>query len=140
MARLGRRIAFDYGDVRIGVAICDPDGLIATPLDCLQSKDPGLLEKINDLIQEYEPVKIYVGDPKHLDGSESAAADKAIKFTEKLSSKFDIEIQLVDERLSSISAGRSLRDAGIDAKKAKLLIDSAAAVTILEQGLALDKR
>jgi putative Holliday junction resolvase len=57
-----------------------------------------------------------------------------------LSSKFDIEIQLVDERLSTISAGRSLRDAGIDAKKAKSLIDSAAAVAILEQGLALDKR
>jgi len=57
MARLGRRIAFDYGDVRIGVAICDPDGLVATPLDVLQSKDPNLIVKINDLVQEYEPVK-----------------------------------------------------------------------------------
>ena len=52
MARLGRRIAFDYGDVRIGVAICDPDGLLATPLEVLQSKDPNLLVKINELVQE----------------------------------------------------------------------------------------
>ena len=66
MARLGRRIAFDYGDVRIGVAICDPDGLLATPLEVLQSKDPKLLVKINELVQEYEPVKFYVGEPKHL--------------------------------------------------------------------------
>jgi len=140
MARLGRRIAFDYGDVRIGVAICDPDGLLATPLEVLQSKDPKLLVKINELVQEYEPVKFYVGEPKQLSGVHSVAAEKAMKFAEKLSAKFDIEITMVDERLSTVSASRQLRDAGVDAKSAKTLIDSAAAVAILEQGLALDKR
>jgi putative Holliday junction resolvase len=140
MARLGRRIAFDYGDVRIGVAICDPDGLLATPLDVLQSKDPNLLVKINDLVQEYEPVKFYIGDPKQLSGADSVASEKAINFAEKLSGKFDIEISMIDERLSTVSASRQLRDAGVDAKSAKTLIDSAAAVAILEQGLALDKR
>jgi putative Holliday junction resolvase len=140
MARLGRRIAFDYGDVRIGVAICDPDGLLATPLDVLQSKDPNLLVKINDLVQEYEPVKFYIGDPKQLSGADSVASEKAINFAEKLSGKFDIEISMIDERLSTVSASRQLRDAGVDAKSAKTLIDSAAAVAILEQGLAIDKR
>lgn len=140
MARLGRRIAFDYGDVRIGVAICDPDGLLATPLEVLQSKDPNLLVKINELVQEYEPVKFYVGEPKQLNGVDSVAAEKAMKFAERLSAKFDIEISMIDERLSTVSASRQLRDAGIDAKSAKTLIDSAAAVAILEQGLALDKR
>jgi putative Holliday junction resolvase len=140
MARLGRRIAFDYGDVRIGVAICDPDGLLATPLDVLQSKDPNLFVKINELVQEYEPVKIYIGDPKQLSGSVSLSAEKALRFAELLSSKFDIEISMVDERLSTVSASRQLRDAGIDAKSAKKLIDSAAAVAILEQGLSIDKR
>jgi putative Holliday junction resolvase len=140
MARLGRRIAFDYGDVRIGVAICDPDGLLATPLDVLQSKDPNLFVKINELVQEYEPVKFYIGDPKQLSGAVSLSAEKALKFAELLSSKFDIEIAMVDERLSTVSASRQLRDAGIDAKSAKNLIDSAAAVAILEQGLSIDKR
>ena len=140
MARLGRRIAFDYGDVRIGVAICDPDGLVATPLDVLQSKDPNLIVKINELVQEYEPVKFYIGEPKQLSGADSLSADKALKFAELLSSKFDIEIAMVDERLSTVSASRQLRDAGIDAKSAKKLIDSAAAVAILEQGLSIDKR
>jgi putative Holliday junction resolvase len=140
MARLGRRIAFDYGDVRIGVAICDPDGLVATPLDVLQTRDPNLIVKINELVQEYEPVKFYVGEPKQLSGADSPSSDKALKFAELLSSKFDIEIAMVDERLSTVSASRQLRDAGIDAKSAKKLIDSAAAVAILEQGLSFDKR
>ena len=140
MARLGRRIAFDYGDVRIGVAICDPDGLVATPLDVLQSKDPNLIVKINELVQEYEPVKFYIGEPKQLSGADSPSSDRAAKFAELLSSKFDIEIAMVDERLSTVSASRQLRDAGIDAKSAKKLIDSAAAVAILEQGLSIDKR
>jgi putative Holliday junction resolvase len=140
MARLGRRIAFDYGDVRIGVAICDPDGLVATPLDVLQSKDPNLIVKINELVQEHEPVKFYIGEPKQLSGADSPSSDKAAKFAELLSSKFDIEIAMVDERLSTVSASRQLRDAGIDAKSAKKLIDSAAAVAILEQGLSIDKR
>ncbi len=140
MARLGRRIAFDYGDVRIGVAICDPDGLVATPLDVLHSKDPNLIVKINELVQEYEPIKIYIGEPKQLSGTDSLSSNKALKFAELLGSKFDIEIAMVDERLSTVSASRQLRDAGIDAKKAKKLIDSAAAVAILEQGLSIDKR
>ena len=140
MSRLGRRIAFDYGDVRIGVAICDPDGFIATPLEVLQSKDPNLFIKINELVQEYEPVKFYVGEPKQLSGVKSVAAEKALNFAARLSAKFDIEISMVDERLSTVSASRQLRDAGVDAKNAKALIDSAAAVAILEQGLAIDKR
>ena len=106
----------------------------------LQSKDPNLFIKINELVQEYEPVKFYVGEPKQLSGVKSVAAEKALNFAARLSAKFDIEISMVDERLSTVSASRQLRDAGVDAKNAKALIDSAAAVAILEQGLALDKR
>ena len=140
MSRFGRRIAFDYGDVRIGVAICDPDGLLATPLEVIQSKDPSLIPKIAALIEEYEPVKLYIGRPKQLSGSDSLAVDKANSFAEKLTKSFDIEISMIDERLSTVSAARNLREAGIDAKSAKTKIDSAAAVAILEQGLAIDKR
>ena len=140
MARIGRRIAFDYGDVRIGVAICDPDGIIATPIATLQSKNPTLKGEIASLISEYEPVKAYVGNPKLLNGTDGAAVAKVLAFTEFLSSNFDLPISLVDERLSTVTAARQLRDSGIDSKSSKLLIDAAAAVAILEQGLANESR
>ena len=140
MSRFGRRIAFDYGDVRIGVAVCDPDGLLATPLEVISSKDPSLIANIRVLIEEYEPVKLYLGRPKMLSGADSTAVDKANAFAEKLTNHFDIEITMIDERLSTVSAARSLREAGVDAKSAKSKIDSVAAVAILEQGLSIDKR
>jgi putative Holliday junction resolvase len=136
MARIGRRIAFDYGDVRIGVAICDPDGILATPIATLQSKNPALKSEIAKLLGEYEPVKAYVGNPKQLNGSDGEAVSKVLAFTEFLTSNFDLPITMVDERLSTVTAARKLRDAGVDAKGAKTLIDAAAAVAILEQGLA----
>jgi putative Holliday junction resolvase len=140
MARIGRRIAFDYGDVRIGVAICDPDGILATPIATLQSKAPSLKTEIAKLLEEYEPVKAYVGNPKLLNGSDGSAVAKVLEFTEFLTSNFDLPITLVDERLSTVTAAKKLRESGIDAKGAKALIDAAAAVAILEQGLANEVR
>ena len=140
MSRIGRRIAFDYGDVRIGVAVCDPDGILATPLTTLQSKDPQLKEQIADLIDEYEPAKIYVGQPKLLSGEDGSAVAKVLVFTEMLTSNFDIPVVLVDERLSTVSAAKQLRESGVTAKEARSVIDAAAAVAILEQGLANERK
>ena len=140
MSRIGRRIAFDYGDVRIGVAVCDRDGILATPLTTLQSKDPLIKKQIAELIDEYEPVKIYVGQPKLLSGEDGSAVAKVSVFTEMLTSNFDIPVILVDERLSTVSAARQLRESGINAKDARSVIDAAAAVAILEQGLANERK
>ena len=140
MSRIGRRIAFDYGDVRIGVAVCDPDGILATPLTTLQSKDPLIKKQIAELIDEYEPVKIYVGQPKLLSGEDGSAVAKVSVFTEMLTSNFDIPVILVDERLSTVSAARQLRESGKNAKDARSVIDAAAAVAILEQGLANERK
>ena len=140
MARIGRRIAFDYGDVRIGVAICDPDGILATPIATLQSKNPNLKVEIATLLSEYEPVKAYVGNPKMLNGSDGEAVAKVLAFTEFITANFDLPITLVDERLSTVSAARKLRESGVNAKDAKSVIDAAAAVAILEQGLANESR
>jgi putative Holliday junction resolvase len=140
MSRIGRRIAFDYGDVRIGVAVCDPDGILATPLTTLQSKDPLIKKQIAGLIDEYEPVKIYVGQPKLLSGEDGSAVAKVSVFTELLTSNFDIPVILVDERLSTVSAARQLKESGINAKDARSVIDAAAAVAILEQGLANERK
>lgn len=140
MVRIGRRIAFDYGDVRIGVAICDPDGILAMPIATLQSKNPALKNEIAKLLNEYEPVKAYVGNPKLLSGDDGEAVKKVRAFTDFLKSNFDLPITLVDERLSTVTAARQLRESGMGAKSAKSLIDAAAAVAILEQGLANENK
>jgi putative holliday junction resolvase len=135
----GRRIAFDYGDVRIGVAISDPDSILASPLTTLSSGDPKLFTEIAELMVEHEPVGIYVGNPMNLSGKFSNSAEKAAIFAEKLRAEFKVPVALIDERLSTVSATNSMRQSGISAKDARGRIDMAAAVAILEQALAIEK-
>jgi putative Holliday junction resolvase len=135
-----RRIAFDYGDSRIGVAICDPDGILATPLDFLSTKSPHLKKELTALFDEYQPIRIFLGRPKLLSGDDGTAVEKVEIFAELLKSLTEIEIVFVDERLTTTSAARLLRDAGKDAKASRSLIDSAAAVAILEIGLQHEDR
>lgn len=135
----GRRIAFDYGDVRIGVAISDPDSILASPLTTLSSGDPKLFTQISDLITEHKPVALYVGEPLNLSGQSSTSAQKAVSFAEKLRSEFRLPVTLIDERLSTVSATNAMRQSGVNAKEARSKIDMAAAVAILEQGLAIEK-
>lgn len=133
----GRRIAFDYGDIRIGVAICDPDGILATPLDFLESRHPKLLTQISALLNEYEPIAIFLGLPKHLSGQDGVAVDKVKAFAARIGEITDTPITFIDERLSTVDAQRRLREAGKNSKQSRGLVDSMAAVAILESGLTL---
>ena len=135
----GRRIAFDYGDVRIGVAISDPDSILASPLTTLSTGDPKLFKQIAELVAEHEPVAVYVGDPINLSGESSASAQKARAFADDVHSEFSIPVTMIDERLSTVSATNAMRESGINSKDARSRIDMAAAVAILEQGIALDR-
>lgn len=135
----GRRIAFDYGDVRIGVAICDLDGILASPLVTLSTSDKGISGQISKIIAEYEPIFIYVGKPLNMDSSDGASAQKARVFCELLESLSDKPVVMIDERLSTISAARNMRESGVRAKDAKNRIDQAAAVAILEFALAIER-
>lgn len=135
----GRRIAFDYGDVRIGVAISDPDSILASPLTTLSSGDPKLFMQILDLITEHEPIALYVGEPLNLSGQLSTSAQKAATFAEKLHSEFNLPVTMIDERLTTVSATNAMRQSGVNAKDSRSKIDMAAAVAILEQGLAIEK-
>jgi putative Holliday junction resolvase len=140
MMQRGRRIAFDYGDVRIGVAVSDPDSILSSPLITLKSTDKNLFIDIKRIFDEIEPVQIFVGKPSLLSGNDGSASEKAINFAEKLGEITEVEIILIDERMSTISAARNLRDAGKNAKDAKSSIDMAAAVSILDFGIDLQKR
>jgi putative holliday junction resolvase len=136
----GRRIAFDYGDVRIGVAVSDADSILATPLITLNALDKKLHNQISEILLEIQPVAIFVGKPALLSGRDGSATSKVIEFVEQLKSMTQIPIELVDERMSTISAARNLREAGRNSKSSKNAIDMAAAVAILEFALDLEKR
>ncbi len=136
----GRRIAFDYGDVRIGVAASDADSIICSPLTTLKSSDKSLLKSITEIFLDIQPIQIFVGRPALLSGKDGAATDKAVAFADLLRGITDVEIIMVDERLSTISAARNLREAGKNAKDSKESIDMAAAVGILEFAIDLEKR
>jgi putative holliday junction resolvase len=140
MMQRGRRIAFDYGDVRIGVAVSDPDSILSSPLTTLKATDKSLLQQISEIFSDIEPVAIYVGRPALLSGNEGTAAEKAIEFASLLATITQIPIEMIDERMSTVSAARNLRDAGRNAKDSKNAIDMAAAVAILEFAIEIEKR
>ena len=136
----GRRIAFDYGDVRIGVAVSDPDSILSSPLTTLKVTDKNLSSQILQIITEIEPVTIYVGRPALLSGNDGAATDKALEFAALLATITQVPVEMIDERMSTISASRNLREAGRSAKESKDAIDMAAAVAILEFAIDIEKR
>ena len=136
----GRRIAFDYGDVRIGVAVSDPDSILSSPLTTLKTTDKNLLKQITEIFSEIEPVTIYVGRPALLSGHDGSATGKASEFVEQLRRLTHVPVEMIDERMSTISAARNLRDAGRNAKDSKDSIDMASAVAILDFALEIEKR
>jgi putative Holliday junction resolvase len=140
MMQRGRRIAFDYGDVRIGVAVSDPDSILSSPLTTLRATDRNLSSQISEIFSEIEPVAIYVGRPSLLSGNDGTATEKATEFVALLRTITQVPIELIDERMSTISAARNLRDAGRNAKESKDAIDMAAAVAILEFAIEIEKR
>ena len=137
--RRGRRIAFDFGDSRIGVAVSDPDSILATPVTTLAAKAVDLWDQIFQLFSEYEPVEIFVGRPLHLAGHQSESTSRAESFAQEIRDRFGIDVALIDERLSTVSAQRKLKDAGLSTRDSKSAIDQASAVGILELALEIAK-
>ena len=136
----GRRIAFDYGDVRIGVAVSDPDSILSSPLTTLKATDKSLLKQISEILADIEPVVIYVGRPALLSGNDGSATEKATQFGTVLRTITQVPLEMIDERMSTVSAARNLREAGRNARDSKDAIDMAAAVAILDFALEIEKR
>ena len=131
----GRRIAFDFGDVRIGVAVTDLSGILATPLDFISNSDQNLLQDLHALYEEYNPIYTAIGFPIHLSGNTSEKSVSVTKFAQQVSGITHAPIYLIDERLTTVSANRTLREAGLNSRTAKSEIDSMAATAILESAL-----
>ena len=131
----GRRIAFDFGDVRIGVAVTDPSGILASPLNFIPNVEESVTQDLQDLYNEYEPCYTAIGFPLHLSGEASAKSESVSVFAKKISEISNAPIYLIDERLTSVSANRTLRESGLNSKTVKSEIDSMAAKAILDSAL-----
>jgi putative holliday junction resolvase len=132
--RAGVRLGVDVGSVRVGVAACDPAGLMATPVETVR-RGTGDLARLAQLATEYEAVELVVGLPLSLSGAEGQAALAAREFAGRLAAAVGVPVRLVDERLSTVDATRTLRDAGLAGKRQRGVIDQAAAVIILQGAL-----
>ena len=128
-----RILALDVGDVRIGVAVSDPSGIIAQGLESItrinSKKD---IKAVNDLANQHEAGKIVVGLPKMMDGGIGIQAQKVMAFVESLKREIEIPIVLWDERLTTVSANRVLIEADMSRRKRKKVVDKMAAALILQ--------
>src|SRR3712207_3488415 len=144
----GRRLGVDVGKVRVGVAICDPDGILATPLATV-SRDMGAaadsvpadIAELGRLVGEHEAVQVVVGLPVRLNGDEGAAAIDIRAYAGRLASAVDpVPVVLADERMSTVVATRRLAERGVRGKRQRAVVDQAAAVEILQSWLDAQRR
>lgn len=140
--RRGVRLGVDVGTVRIGVASCDRDGLVATPVETVKAEPRrASLDRLAALAGEYEAFEIVVGLPRSLSGGEGPAAAKIRAYARDLVRRLGAEppVRLVDERLSTVTATQGLRASGVKAKKGRSVVDQAAAVVILQNALDAER-
>lgn len=124
--------------MRIGVAACDPDGVLAYPLDTVPA-GPGELSRVAAIVVEHQPLEVVVGLPRSLSGADGPAAVKVRARAVALAARLDVPVRLVDERLTTVTASRRLREVGRKAKQQRAVIDAAAAAAILEQAVSLER-
>lgn len=127
-------LGIDLGAVRIGVAVSDPDRVLATPLvtvarDIVGGTD---LREIADLVAEHRVVRVVVGLPRTLAGREGPAAEAARAFVAALAAAVTVPIELSDERLTTVVATRQLRESGRRGRRQRAVVDQVAAVGILQ--------
>jgi putative Holliday junction resolvase len=136
--RSGVRLGVDVGRVRVGIARCDPGGMLATPVETL-ARSGDLERRFRALVEEHEPVEVIVGLPLSMSGGETASTADAREVAGRLARVAGVPVRLVDERLSTVGAQRSLQAAGRTTKQSRSVIDQAAAVIILQHALDFER-
>ena len=131
-----RILALDVGESRIGLALSDPTGLLASPIDAidLDGHEPAY-EKAARRASGMELSEIVVGMPYSMSGERGRQAGRVVAFVRELASLVDVPITTVDERLSTVQAERLLRGRGVEPSRDKGRLDSAAAAVILQSYL-----
>lgn len=144
----GVRIGVDVGQVRVGVAVCDPDGILATPLVTLR-RDPNVdidtqpsdIVELARLVDAYQSVEVVVGLPVTLAGRDGPAAVQVRAYADRLATAISpVPVRLYDERMSTVAATRRLAERGVRGKRQRAVVDQAAAVEILQGWLDAQRR
>ncbi len=136
-----KTLGIDFGERRIGLAISDSDGSYAMPLLVLERQsDAKAIERIGAIIREEDVASLVVGEPVNVDGTRGPAAERARRFAEKLAAATGLPLELVGETLTTVEAAARLREAGVDARRARGRIDAVAAQILLEEALAVRNR
>jgi putative Holliday junction resolvase len=144
----GVRLGVDVGKVRVGVAICDPDGILASPLATL-ARDlndddddvPSDIRELARLVERHETVEVVVGLPVTLAGREGPAAAHVRAYAARLAEKIaPVPVRLTDERMSTVVATRRLSERGVRGRRQRAVVDQAAAVEILQSWLNAQRR
>jgi len=128
-----RVLALDVGDKRIGVAISDPSQVLARGLKVIQrgSRQEDFVA-VARLVEEYEVERVVVGYPRSLDGTAGEQAEKVERYAAGLAEVLTVPVLLWDERFSTVSAERLMREAGLRGKRKRERIDAVAAAVILQ--------
>ena len=128
-----KALGIDHGDKRIGIAVSDDLGMLAHPLEYILAEPyEGFLKRLKTILAKRQIEQIVVGMPRNMDGSYGPQALKVQDFMVTLKESVVVSIQSWDERLTSVSAMKNLREAGVNAKKAKAKVDASAAAVMLQ--------
>lgn len=133
----GRRIGIDFGQVRIGVAVSDVDAILVSPVKTLPN-DATLTMMLTQILEEFDPIYIAIGNPIHLSGADSDKAKMIRSFARSMKEFYHGNIYLIDERLSTNQSISQLHEVGKSVKNSKSFLDQMAAVNILNQALQLE--
>lgn len=133
-------LSVDYGDKRTGLAFCDKNEFLASPVGVVfEDYEPKLIERIKETAASKKAELIVVGLPKNMDGTEGERAEKCKAFAQKLEESCQTKVEMWDERLTTVSAHRALSEVNVRGKKRKNVVDAVSAVMILEDFLASRK-
>lgn len=140
--RPGARLGVDVGEARVGLAACDPAGILATPVATL-TRDHAELTEMDAIVeqaQERQVIEVVIGLPRRLAGTEGLAAAAIRDYASALHRRLGgIPVRLVDERLSTVDAHRSLHASGVPGRAHRARVDQAAAVVILQAALDTER-
>jgi putative holliday junction resolvase len=136
-----RVMGLDYGDKTIGVALSDELGWTAQGLEVIRRRTPEHdLERLKEIIAQYDVAEIVVGLPKNMNNSIGPRGEICIAFSEELKQKLHVPVHMWDERLTTVSATRTLLEADVSRKKRKAVIDKMAAALILQGYMDANKK
>jgi putative Holliday junction resolvase len=133
---VSRFLGIDYGTVRIGLALSDPTGTLASPLPFIENKSPQqVTTALSELIQTHQIAGLVIGLPRNMDGTYGPSAQKVRDFIGQIQKSISLPIAPIDERLTTAQASKQLSSIGMNQKQLRKKVDSSSACLILQQYL-----